>query len=110
VFNKVDLLPNAETLLARNQGSGDSAVYISARTGDGLDSCRRRLYDLLFKHHDVFTLRIPKNQKIHIESFPKWSIVLKQRDGERYFDIKILAKPGDMLNFSPYIQRGDAQW
>lgn len=110
VYNKVDRLTNRESLLARNHGSDQSAVYISARTGAGLDSCRLRLYDLLFQHHDVFSLRIPKNEKIRIESFPKWAIVLKQRDGEQFFDIKILAKPSDVLKFSPYILRGDAQW
>ena len=110
VYNKIDLLPNGESLLARNQAPAGSAVYISARTGEGLASCKHRLYELLFKHHEVFHLRIPKSEKNKIQSFPKWSIVLKQRDSGHFFDLKILAKPGAMLKFSPYIQRGDAQW
>jgi GTP-binding protein HflX len=110
VFNKVDLLPKGESLLDRNRAPVSSTVYISARTGDGLASCKHRLYHLLFKHHEVFNLRIPKNEKNTIQSFPKWSIVLKQRDNGQFFDLKILAKPSAMLKFSSYIQRGDAQW
>jgi GTPase len=43
VYNKVDLFPEADLLLARNSEPGGAGVYVSAATGAGLDALKARL-------------------------------------------------------------------
>jgi GTP-binding protein HflX len=43
VFNKIDLLPDKDLLLARNDEPGADGIYVSAETGNGLAALRARL-------------------------------------------------------------------
>jgi len=111
VFNKIDLLADGNRLLRKNRRHHPSStVYVSAKTGEGMEHCKHQLYHLLFQNYRIFYLRIPKCEKKVIQSFPKWSIVLKQRDNGHLLELKILAKPDTMLKFSRYIQKGETQW
>jgi len=110
VYNKVDLMPNDSRLFQKNQDPDRASVYVSARTGEGLPDLKRALHHLLFKEMRIFYLRIPKTEKNVIQSFPKWSIVLKRRENRQDCELKVMAEPGTMLRFSPYIQRGDTKW
>ncbi len=110
LYNKIDLLPDADRLLEKNLDRENVSLYISALTGDGLADFKRRLHRQLFKYHRVFYLRIPKAEKNKIQSFPKWSIVLKRRETRNDIELKIMAEPEAMVKFSSYILRGDALW
>jgi GTP-binding protein HflX len=110
VYNKVDLMPNRSRLFRKNQDEEGPAVYISARTGEGLPELKQALHRLLFKDMKIFHLRIPKTEKNIIQSFPKWSIVLKRRENRQFCELKVMADPRAMLRFSPYVQRGDTNW
>lgn len=110
VFNKVDLMPNRKELLAKNRNPRSRAVYVSARTGEGLDRLKQRLRTLVFKGYKPYYLRLPKSEKDLTHSFAKWSLILKRRENNDFYEMKIMAKPKSLIKYLPYIQRGDGQW
>ena len=110
VFNKVDLLPSKEELLARNESAGERTVFISAKTGEGISSLKDKIRRLLFKDFRLYYLRIPKERKDLIPSFDRWSLVLKKREDGDCSEIKIMANPKFMVNYLPYLVRGEENW
>lgn len=110
IFNKIDLFPNKKDFLKKNAESHNPSVYISAKTGDGIQELRRKLRFFLFQNMNMYYLRIPKTKKNIISSFSKWSIVLKRRENREYIEIKIMADPKFALHYTPYIRRGGAKW
>ena len=110
IFNKIDLMPNPTDLLGKNTESGNKNIYISAKTGEGIPELMEKLRDFLFKNLKLFYLEIPKANKNLLHSFPKWSIVLKRRENREFYELKIMANPNSMLNFLPYIKRGEPHW
>jgi len=110
VMNKIDLMPNRKELLKKNNPSNPRSLYISAKTGEGTSSLKDALRALLFKDFKMYYLRIPKSRKELIHSFPKWSVVLKRRENGDYFELKIMANSQSILNFLPYIKRGEEKW
>lgn len=110
VFNKVDLVPDPMELVSNNKGSGNYSVYISAKTGVGIPELKTKLRSILFGNMKLYYLRIPKENKDMVQSFPKWSIVLKRRDNGDFYELKIMADPNSMIHFLPYIQQGDPNW
>jgi GTP-binding protein HflX len=110
VFNKVDLLPSKDDLLARNESAGDRTAFISAKTGEGIPSLKDKIRRILFKDFRLFYLRIPKGRKDLVPSFDGWSLVLKKREDGDYSKIKIMANPKSMVNYLPYIIQGEENW
>ncbi len=110
VFNKIDLLPNMQELLEKNKNADNRIVYVSAKTKEGIPDLKEKLCSILFKDLKLFYLRIPKSKKEMIYSFPKWSMVLKRREDGDYFELKIMADPDSIINYLPYIKRGEANW
>jgi GTP-binding protein HflX len=110
VFNKIDLLPCAKELLQKNIDSSDLSVYISSKTGDGIRDLLLKLRSILFRNMKIYYLSIPKSEENIISSFSKWSIVLKKRENQFDFEIKIMADPQTILKFTPYIKRGETNW
>ena len=110
IFNKIDQLPDPSELIRNKTVSESRNIYISAKTGEGISKLMEKLRSLLFKNLKLFYLEIPKGHKNIVESFPKWSIVLKRRENRECFELKIMANPNSMLNFLPYIKRGEPNW
>lgn len=110
VFNKIDLLPNKTQLLKKNTRPNNMAVYISAKTGDGIQALKENIRSILFKGMKIFYLSIPRSDKKIIPSFPKWAIVLKSRENGDYSELKIMADPKSVLNYLPYIKKGEKNW
>lgn len=110
IFNKVDLLPNTRELLEKNQLPDTRSVYASAKTGEGVQALKDRLRSLLFRNMELFYVRIPKSQKGLAESFSKWTVVLKRRENGDYSELKIMADPRSIINYLPYIKRGEENW
>lgn len=110
VFNKVDLLPSKDELLRRNVSSNDQSVYISAKTREGIPSLEEKIRSLLFKDFRLFYLRIPKAKKDMLSSFRRWSLVLKKRENGDYSEIKLMANPKFMINYLPYLAKGEENW
>jgi GTP-binding protein HflX len=110
VFNKVDLLPSKNELLARNESTGEQAVYISALTGEGLAGLKDKIRRLLFRDFRLFYLRIPREKREIIPSFERWSVVLRRREDGDYSEFKIMANPKFMVNYLPYLVEGEQNW
>ena len=110
VFNKADLLPSKDDLLARNESAGERTVFISAKTGEGIPSLKDKIRRILFKDFRLYYLRIPKERKELIPSFDRWSLVLKKREDGDYAEIKIMANPKFMVNYLPYLVQGEENW
>ncbi len=106
-YNKIDLLSNKIDLLAKNDDLSPDNVYISAKHDLGIKSLKEKISSIVFKGLKTFELCIPKTKKNLIHSFPKWSIVLKKRENNDNCFLKILAEPGKMINFLPFMQKGD---
>jgi len=109
VYNKADLMPNKKELLEKNRLS-NSQVYISAKTGEGIQILKDRLRSILFENMKLFYLRIPKSEKNLIQSFSKWTVNLKKREDDDSFELKLMADPDLILKYLPYIKRGEKNW
>ena len=110
IFNKIDLLPNKEELLGKNQSSDGRSIHVSAKTGDGIPDLKSHLRSVLFRGMELFYLRIPKSQKELVESFSRWTVILKKRENGDYSELKIMADPQKIINYLPYIKRGEENW
>ncbi len=110
VFNKIDLFPNIADFLLKNNSSPHQSVYISAKTGNGIHLLHKKLRSYLFQKMNFYDLSIPKSKKNIISSFSKWSIVLKKRENRENIEIKIMADPKSVLNYTSYIKRGGENW
>ena len=110
VHNKIDLLPDKEELLKRNSLSNGLSLYASAKTGEGIPDLKSRLRAVLFREMELFYLRIPNTERDLIQSFSRWTVVLKRRENGDYSELKIMANPQAMVNYSPYIKRGEENW
>jgi len=110
IFNKIDLLPNKEELLGKNQSSGSRSIHVSAKTGDGIPDLKGHLRSVLFRGMELFYLRIPKSQKELVESFSRWTVILKKRENGDYSELKIMADPQKIINYLPYIKKGEENW
>ena len=109
VYNKADLMPNKEELLEKSRLS-NSRVYVSAKTGEGIQALKDRLRSILFENMQLFYLRIPKSERKLIQSFSKWTMILKKREDDDSFELKLMADPGLILKYLPYIKRGEKNW
>jgi GTP-binding protein HflX len=109
VYNKADLMPNKEELLEKSKLS-NSRVYISAKTGEGIQALKDRLRSILFENMQLFYLRIPRSERKLIQSFSKWTMILKKRENDDSFELKLMADPGLILKYLPYIKRGEKNW
>ncbi|MFO7866127.1 MAG: GTPase HflX [Candidatus Aminicenantes bacterium] len=110
VFNKIDAVSSPPDYSKINRRLAQDSVYISARNGTGLEQLKQKIRAVVFKSKNVYYLEVPRKKKNLIHSFPKWSIVLKRVETDGNVKIKILAEPKDMLNFLPYIQKGETHW
>jgi GTP-binding protein HflX len=109
VYNKVDLMPNKEELLEKSRLS-KGRVYVSAKTGEGIQILKDRLRSILFENMQLFYLRIPKSERKLIHSFSKWTVILKKREDDDSFELKLMADPCLILKYLPYIKRGEKNW
>ncbi len=110
IFNKIDLLPNKEELLEKNRSSDGRSIHVSAKTGDGIMDLKSHLRSVLFRGMELFYLRIPKSQKELVESFSRWTVILKRRENGDFSELKIMADPQKIINYLPYIKKGEENW
>jgi 50S ribosomal subunit-associated GTPase HflX len=103
-------LQDESQIIQRNTETGSQQVYISAKKGTGIPNLKQVLRQVLFKHMRLFSVRIPKSEKAIINSFPKWSVVLKRIDNKDFYDLEIMADPKNMVDYVSYIKRGEVHW
>ncbi|MGD9346307.1 MAG: GTPase HflX [Candidatus Aminicenantes bacterium] len=107
VYNKIDLLPDESQIVQRNTDTRSDQVYISAKTGRGIQDLKRIFRRVLFKHMRHFSVRVPKSKTDIINSFPKWAVVLKRIDNKDFYDLEIMTDPKNMIEYASYIKRGE---
>jgi len=109
VYNKVDLLPGKDELMKRNVQPGAPGLYVSAATGEGTADLKARLRSLLFRGQQLFYVRIPKDRDDVLRSLEKSTLVLKKREDGDYYEVRVMAEPGQILPFASYLDRGKEQ-
>jgi GTPase len=109
VYNKVDVLLEKDELLKRNVQSDAPGLYVSATTGEGTTELKARLRSLLFRGQQLFYVRIPKDRDDALRSLEKSTLVLKKREDGDYYEVRVMAEPGQILPFASYIDRGKEQ-
>jgi GTP-binding protein HflX len=109
VFNKIDLLPDKDSRLARNDAPGENGVFISAATGDGLEALQRRLRALVYRDLKRFDLRIPRHRADLVESLAHWALVLKKQEVADYYILQVMADPKGMIPYLPFIKSGQGE-
>jgi GTP-binding protein HflX len=110
VFNKIDLLPSRDDLLARNAVTGDRISYVSAKTGEGLAELKEKIRRVAFRDYRLFHIRVPRDREDLASSFRRWAIVLKTREDGDFSEFKLMAEPRFMINYLPYLVEGDQNW
>jgi len=58
----------------------------------------------------LFYFRIPKERADLLDSFPRWSFVLKKREFDGHWDVKVMADPRLISNSRAYLAKGEEQW
>lgn len=106
VYNKIDLLPNRSQLLSLNEKSDNRSVYISALTGEGIDSLLKKIRSLLFDHFQLFKLKIPRHQAELVTSLGRWALITRKVDNDDYIELTLLAEPQKMKPFFGYLDGG----
>jgi len=112
VFNKIDLLPEAERalVLKRNGDPHSQTLAISAKTGEGIPDFLRRLREVLFGGYKLYYIRVPKESREITDSLPRRSLILKKRESERFLEFKVMADPSGIANFLSYLDQGEEPW
>jgi GTPase len=103
VYNKIDALPDPDSWLARNSGPDGDSVYVSARSGAGLEDLKKRLRSLLFRGLKLFYLRLPRERADLVESIGRWALILKKREDGDYHVLHVMADPEAMSLYRPYM-------
>jgi GTP-binding protein HflX len=110
VYNKIDLLPDKDDFLLKNQQAASDNIYVSAKSGEGLPALKAKLRSLLYKELEMFELRVPKDRQDILDSLPRWSLVLKKQENGDYYEMQVMANPQRMLDYLPYLERGEKNW
>ncbi len=94
VYNKIDLLPNKDELLALNgRAAGERRVYLSAKTGEGQEELKRMLRETLFRDLQLYHLRVPRGQKALLDRLAGQGVILKANEDAEYVDLTLVARP-----------------
>jgi GTP-binding protein HflX len=92
VFNKIDLLDNKNELLMKNRNK-ENVVFISAKTGEGVDDLLWLINEKLFKDMKLFTLEIPIEKKELLHKLYKIGFLIEKFEDGENIKLKIGAKP-----------------
>jgi len=68
--------------------SGNSPLYVSALTGEGLEKLKGRLRRLLFENYETFRLRIPRNRVELTSSLARQAIIITRTETTRAGNIR----------------------
>jgi GTP-binding protein HflX len=107
VYNKIDLLPHANELLALNARSETDRIYLSARTGDGIEALKARLRTLLFQTRKLYYLRVPASDRSVLDALARKALILKTQESNGHLDVRVIAAPESLADFGPYLQGGE---
>jgi len=108
VYNKVDLLPNADELLALNEPrAGEGRVYLSAATGQGTADLKRLLLEILFRDMRLFHVRLAAGERALIDQLAVRGVILKASENADHVDLTLMARPEAVRGFLPGLSEGE---
>lgn len=109
IFNKIDLLPENEKreLLAANRESGNSPLYVSALSGQGLEQLKGRLRRLLFENYETFRLRIPRTRAELASSLARQAIIITRTETDEGWEYQVAADRSRVVPYLSYLQKGE---
>jgi GTP-binding protein HflX len=112
ILNKVDLLPDDERrlLLGRNRDPEGRTIAISAKTGEGVPDLMRRLREILFGGYKTYYIKVPREDRALTDTLARRALVLKRRESFGFVEFKVMAEPGGIVNFLPYLEQGAEPW
>jgi len=107
VYNKIDLLPHKNDLLALNARPDTDRIFVSAKTGEGVEALKARLRSLLFQSRKLFTLRLPAADRGILKALARKALILKTQESNGHLDVRVIAAPESLTDFGPYLQGGE---
>jgi len=107
VYNKIDLMPHKNDLLALNGRPNTDRIFVSAKTGEGVETVKARLRTLLFQSRRLFTLRLPAEDRGVLEALARKALILKTQESNGHLDVRVIASPESLTDFGPYLQGGE---
>jgi 50S ribosomal subunit-associated GTPase HflX len=94
VFNKIDLLADAEKLPA---GEHSGNLYISAAERSGIDALQEEIFRRYFSDYEFCTIEVADKQQL--DALGNWAIVLEKNRTADGFKAGVLCSLGKMLQF-----------
>ena len=107
VYNKIDLLPHKNDLLDLNARTETDRIFLSAKTGEGVEALKARLRTLLFQSRRLYYLRLPADDRGVLEALARKALILKTQESNGYLDVRVIAAPESLADFGPYLQGGE---
>lgn len=102
VFNKADLVGMGETLQLR--GLAPRGLFVSAKTGEGIDVLMKRIDELLPQPSVPLSLRIPFDRGDLVATLHRYGTVQHVEYSERGTDISVLVEPSMVSTYREYIR------
>lgn len=97
VFNKIDLVPAAEPHIQRNESAKPTKVWVSAKTGAGLDLLQSAISELLAGNMATETLRIaPQQAKLRSQLYQNGFIEEEHIDELGFYELKVRLPQKDL--------------
>jgi GTP-binding protein HflX len=106
VFNKIDLIPGCEPLLQRDEKGKPRRVWVSAKTGAGLDLLQEAISELLAGTMVSETLELPpQNARLRSKLYESGFVLSEVVDERGYYrlDVKL-----PLVDFNRIIEDGNA--
>ena len=102
VFNKADLVGSGETLQLR--GLAPKALFVSAKTGEGIDLLMNRIDEVLPKPSVSLNLRIPYDRGDLVATLHAMGTVQQIEYSEEGTDVSVLVEPAMVSTYEDYIR------
>jgi GTPase len=102
VFNKADLVGMGETLQLR--GLAPQALFVSAKTGEGIDLLMNRIDEVLPKPSVTLKLRIPYDRGDLVATLHAMGTVQQIDYAEEGTDLSVLVEPSMVSTYEDFIR------
>jgi len=97
VFNKIDLLPDAKHQIQRDEKGKPRKVWVSAKTGAGLDLLQVAMSELLAGTMAVETLRVsPSQTKLRSQLYDSGFIEEEHIDEQGFYELRVKLPRSDL--------------
>ncbi len=97
VFNKIDLLPGIEPHIQRDELGKPKTVWVSAKTGAGMDLLQGAISELLAGSMAIETLRVsPSETKLRSQLYDSGFIEQEHIDDEGYYELRVKLPRSDL--------------